>query len=300
MERFDHIAIIYNPLSSGNASVLAKRLANQVSRTAADIGVRKATLIPTKHMRHAVELAYDNALNFDRPLIVSVSGDGGYNEVINGAMNAKHISKHARPVVAVVGAGNANDHKRVMRSKPLINLIKHAEPRSFDLVHIEATAKDFKLERYAHSYIGLGITPEVAHDLNKNGKGFWKELRIVFHTFRRFQPFEILHDKRRLRLNNLIFANINEMAKIVKLDDKNTVHDDKFEVIALKHHNKLHMLFVLVKAAIVGFKGAPSYQTYRFQTTDAMPIQLDGEVEQLPAKCRVTVRSVPAAIDSLF
>lgn len=299
MPSFDHIAIIYNPNSTGNAAELTEKLRDQIDDHYDAIGTR-ATLTPTKHAKHAIELAKAVALKHKRPLIVSVSGDGGYNEVVNGAMQAKRSSKKARPVVAVVGAGNANDHRRVMRDDPLIELIRTANIRSFDLLHISAKAQGYSLSRYAHSYIGFGVTPQVGHELNKHGKSLFYEIMTILKTYRIYAPFEIERSGQRTLLDNLVFANINEMAKIIKLDDENTVHDGKFEVIELRHRSKLAMLGTLLRAAVVGFSDPPSYQSYSLKNLKALPIQLDGEIERLPKGCDITITSEPAAIDSLF
>lgn len=299
MNVFDHIAIIYNPNSTGNAPKMAEDLARQVDARPRSIGT-KAILTPTESAKHAITLAKNVSRQHKRPLIVSVSGDGGYNEIVNGAMQAKERSQQSAPVVAVVGAGNANDHRRVMRDKPIIDLITAGKPKSFDLLHIEAEAKNFSLSRYAHSYIGFGITPEVGNELNKREVNVWSEIAMILKTYRRYAPFRIERNGAQDTLDNLIFANINEMAKIIKLDDTNTVQDGHFEVIKLLHRSKIHMLGTLIKAAVVGFKKPPSYKTYSFTTIDALPIQLDGEIEKLPKNCRITVTSKHAAIDSLF
>ncbi|MEO5499236.1 MAG: diacylglycerol kinase family protein [Candidatus Saccharimonadales bacterium] len=299
MKTFDHIAIIYNPNSTGDAPQMAKELAHQVARNHKTIGV-KATLTPTKRAKHAIELSHNIAKKHTRPLIVSVSGDGGYNEIVNGAMQAKLEKKSCNPVVAVIGAGNANDHRRVMRDKPLIDLIKKGKPMSFDLLLIEAKAKSFHLSRYAHSYIGFGVTPDVGNELNKRTKSLWSEISIILYTYRKYAPFVIRRNNSEILLDNLVFANINEMAKFVKLDEENTVRDGKFEVIELKHRSKLHILGTLLRAALVGFKNPPSFQTYSLKTVDALPIQLDGEIEKLPKNSDITVKSIHRAIESLF
>lgn len=299
MPAFDHIAIIYNPNSTGDAPKLAKTLKGKIDRNRTSIGTM-ATLTPTKHAGHAIELAKKVALSYRRPLIVSVSGDGGYNEVINGAMQAKAHTKSARPVTAVVGAGNANDHRRVVRKDPLIDLIKRAEPKPIDLIRISAKATGFSLERYAHSYIGYGVTPQVGHELNKHGKSLYHEIKSVLKTYRTYAPFRIEHGGTERVLDNLVFANINEMAKFIKLDEKNTMHDDMFEVIELRHRSKLRMLGTLLRAAVVGFKNPPSYSRYELKSFDKLPIQLDGEVEWLPKDCTSVITSEHGAIDSLF
>lgn len=299
MNVFDHIAIIYNPKSTGDAPQMAKGLALQIAKNNKTIGI-KATLTPTQSAGHAIKLSHDIAVKYKRPLIVSVSGDGGYNEVVNGAMQAKIDKKSCNPVVAVIGAGNANDHRRVMRNEPLIELIKAGKPRSFDLLLIEAKAKNFSLSRYAHSYIGFGVTPDVGNELNKRTKSLWSEISMIAYTYRKYAPFVIKRNNSELLLDNLVFANINEMAKFVKLDEENTVRDGRFEVIELAHRSKLHMFGTLLKAGIVGFKNPPSFQTYSLKTIDALPIQLDGEIEKLPKNSDITVKSIHKGIESLF
>lgn len=300
MKVFDHIAIIYNPGSTGDAPKMAKDLYDSVNGHF-EIIQKKATLYPTKRAGDAIEIAHDVASKFARPLIVSVSGDGGYNEVINGVMAAKKLFPAQQPVVAVMAAGNANDHRRVMRDDtPLIRLIKRAEIKSMDLISMSAKAKDFDLKRYAHSYIGLGITPEVGHELNKQVKNRWNEAWLTFKTLNNFTPFTIERNGTSGLFDSIVFANINEMAKYVKLDTKNTVHDNKFEIVAVQHLGKLHTILALFVAVFHGFKNAPSYNTYSFTMPDKQLVQLDGEIVELPEKTSVSVKSHNNAIDSLF
>lgn len=295
MKSFDHIAIIYNPNSTGDAPKMAKNLASQIKKAG-----MKPTLTPTKRAGHAVDLAKNTALKYKRPLIISVSGDGGYNEVVNGAMKAKAAKKSVSAVVAVAGAGNANDHRRVMRSSPLINLIKRADPKPLDLIHIKATAKGFKLERYAHSYIGFGLTPEVGQKLNLHGKTTVDEVRLVIKTVTKLTPFTVVRDGKTRRSYSLVFANISEMAKLIKLDKRNTVHDNKFEVVEIRHNGKFWLLWELFVTLFKPKVSPQSFTTYTFKTTAAQPVQLDGEIEQLPSHCSITITSSADAIESLY
>lgn len=300
MKVFDHIAIVYNPKSTGDAPKMAKDLRDSINGHF-EIIQKKAVLYPTKRAGHAIELANEIAQKYARPLIVSVSGDGGYNEIINGVMAAKKLFPTQQPTVAIMAAGNANDHKRVMRAdKPLIRLIKKAEVKPFDLISLHATSKDFDLMRYAHSYIGFGITPEVGHALNSHGKNRWNEIWLTFKTLKNFTPFTVLRDGTTKQYDSLVFANINEMAKFVKLDSKNTVHDDQFEVVAVRHRGKLHTIVSIVTAIIHGFKHAPSYKTYSFKLPSKQLVQLDGEVTELPAETSVIIKSHHEVIHSLF
>jgi diacylglycerol kinase family enzyme len=295
MDSFSHIAIIFNPESTGDAPALAKKLARDLKER----GFRPK-LEPTNHAGHATEIACRISHAHERPLIISVSGDGGYNEVINGAMEAKNKSKKARPVVSVLGAGNANDHYRVMHDRPIVDLITEHSVRPLDLISISATTSKTSFSRYAHSYIGFGITPEVGDELNRHGKNFLSEMKLVIKTFMKFRPFEIIHDGQTRLCDSLVFANINEMAKFVKLDEKNTIHDGKFEVIEFAHRGKPALLTNMLRAAITGIKNPPSYSTYSFSISENLAVQSDGEIDQLPKGSFITITSHAKAIDSLF
>ncbi len=300
MKVFDHIAIVYNPKSTGDAPKLAKDLRDNINGHY-EIIQKKATLYPTQRAEHAIEIANEIAQKYARPLIVSVSGDGGYNEIINGVMAAKKLFPAQKPIVAIMAAGNANDHKRVMRSDtPLIRLIKKPDIKPFDLISLRAKAKDFEVFRYAHSYVGIGVTPEVGHALNQHGKSRWNEIWLTLKTLKDFTPFTVLRNGVSKQYDSLVFANINEMAKFVKLDTKNTVHDGKFEVVAVKHRGKLHMILAIISAALRGFQNPPSFKEFSFKLPSSQLVQLDGEIVELPVESTVTIKSHHAAIDSLF
>lgn len=287
---FDHIVAIYNPNSTNDAAGKAASF----QKSALKQGI-KVHLYETTHAGHASEIAAQITKKHKRPLIISVSGDGGYNEVINGVMQAKKRAA-GEPVVAIIAAGNANDHKRLTRGDtPLHSLIKKNRPKPLDLIHVKSN----NVDRYAHSYAGLGITPEVGVELNKQSLSFIKEIAIVLKTFRDFTPFSITVDGKRRRLGSLVFANIHGMAKVIKLSDKPTLHDGKFDVIRLGYPHKFGFLVSLVLMAIRPHH-SKSMSEYAFTTTTAQPIQLDGEIENLSNKSKVIVTSMPDAILSLY
>lgn len=297
---FDHIAIIFNPISTGNAPAMANSLSKKILASP-NISI-KPTLTPTKYAGHAIELAEHISLNYKHPLIISVSGDGGYNEVVNGAMKAKVASKTAAPVITIVGAGNANDHQRVMRDDDtsLLSLIQKAHVKSLDLLRITVKGKEFDLDRYAHSYIGFGITPQVAVELNKHQLNTFQEIRIVIRAFLRYKSFLVEYKGQKRRVDSLIFANINEMAKILKLNQERNTTDSLFEVIEFPHRNKAYLLYMMLLAAARGLRDQPQHKEYTFKTTSSRTVQLDGEVEKMPHQADVTIVCVPAGIDSLY
>lgn len=296
MEAFDDITIIYNPMSTGEAPQLAAKFQRSLEKDG-----YASSLTPTKYAGHAVKLARDLTTRHKRPLIISVSGDGGYNEVIRGAMEAKESKPSARPVCAVIAAGNANDHKRVTRGDTaLITLLRRGAIKPLDILQLRAEAPGFSLTSYAHSYIGFGMTPLVGKQLNRQGKGFIGELRALTTTLADFKPFPAVINGKRHLYNNILCGNINEMAKVIKLHQSVTLTDGKFEVIAMRHHSMPGMLFQAARAAIFGVQQSQTVSSFTIHLPEAEPVQQDGEITELPADCRVIITSRPSAIDSLY
>lgn len=283
---FDSVEIVFNPNSTGDAENLSHALAEQLAERAPDLRV---TLRPTERAGHGREIARDAARS-GRPLIVSVSGDGGYNDVVNGLMDAGTDTATS----AVLAAGNANDHRRVTREHPLADAITAGELSQLDLLRM--SIDDGREPRYAHSYIGLGITPTVALELEKGGKGSIREVISTIRSFSRFRPFEIETRGGLERFDSLIFANIREMAKFAQLSDTGRPDDGVFEVIVLRHTAKWRVLATAIKAAVRGLGPQPTSREYRFRTVDPMPVQIDGEVTELDRGVWVTVEIVPHAL----
>jgi diacylglycerol kinase (ATP) len=286
---FDRIVVIFNPHSTGDAPRLAEDLRADLAARVPDLPVRMS---PTEHAGHARDLARE-AAETGRPLIVSVSGDGGYNEVVDGVMQAGNPDA----VCAVKAAGNANDHRRTTAERPLVEAIAAGEIRRIDLLRLTIGDGTTARARFAHSYIGMGLTPVVAVDLEKGGKGSFKEIISVVRTFARFRPFTIrLEDGRRRSFDSLLFANIDEMAKYATLSEASRPDDGRFEVITLPHTAKWRILGVAIRAATRGLGPQPTAERYAFTTLKPIPLQLDGELLTLDADTPVRVEIAPRAL----
>ena len=290
MASFDRAVLNFNPHSSGKAREKAQELRDELSARLPDLLVE---LVPTQHAGHAREIARDAAAT-GRPLVVSVSGDGGYNEVVDGAMR----SGNASAVCAVLAAGNANDHRRTTRERPLADAIVTGKVSRLDMLQLTVDGES----SYAHSYIGLGLTPAVAVDLEKSGKGSIRELVTTVRAFAQFRPFEIERpDRTRERFDSIIFANIHQMAKVATLsEDDGRPDDGAFEVITMRHTAKWKLLGTALKASTRGLGPQPSATEYAFTTVKAMPIQIDGEVLNLDARAQVRIDIAPKALRTVL
>jgi diacylglycerol kinase family enzyme len=288
------VVLIFNPQSTGQAQERAEELRRDLARRAPTLTV---DLQATEHAGHATELSREAAAA-GRPLVVSVSGDGGYNEVVNGVMQADNPDA----ATAVLAAGNANDHRRATEEQPLAEAIAAGAVSRIDLLRLTTGGAAEHDVRYAHSYIGLGLTPVVAVDLEKGNKGSLREMVTAVRSFARFRPFEIeVPDGTRQRFDSLVFANITQMAKVATLADNQGRPDDgRFEVITLKHTAKWRILATAVKASTVGLGKQPSVRTYTFTTVTPLPVQLDGELMDLPAGATVRVDSASQALHTVL
>ena len=290
---FDRVVVIFNPNSTGKAAELADELRAGLGERLPGLPV---TMSPTQRAGHGRDLAREAAGGGGRPLIVSVSGDGGYNEVVDGVMQAGNDDA----VCAVMAAGNANDHRRTIRERPLVEAVVAGDVRRIDLLRLTVGTGPDARSHYAHSYIGVGLTPVVAVDLEKGGKGSFREIVSVVRTFARFRPFSIeLEDGSRRRIDSLVFANISQMAKYATLSETGRPDDGRFEVITLPHTAKWRILGVALRAAITGLGPQPSATHYGFTTLKPTPVQLDGEVLAVEAGTTVCVEVAPRALATI-
>jgi diacylglycerol kinase (ATP) len=291
--KYSSINIICNPNSTGDSEAMARELKRLLGKKLDGIPIE---LTPTKHAGHAEEIAYGIASKQKSPLIVSSSGDGGYHEVVNGVMRADNASA----VCAVLPVGNANDHSRTIQDAPLWEAIVAGKVSTLDLLKVTTGSGAKKITRYAHSYVGLGLTPVVATELNKHTLNAFREAMIVVKTFIKYRPFKIQHKGSILKLDSLLFANINQMAKILTVAPTNKPNDGKFEIVSFPAGNKLQLIKRLATAAVSNLDRVYTADNYTFTVIKKMPIQMDGEVTTLPAGCNVDIGSAHRALNTVI
>jgi diacylglycerol kinase family enzyme len=253
------------------------------------------TFQPTRYPGHARELAHA-AAGSGRPLIIAVSGDGVYNEVVNGIMDVDG----SRAVSAVAAAGNANDHRRSTRRMPLVAAILDGRARHLDLLRLTVRTRGAWWSRYAHSYVGLGLTPLMAIGLNNDMKGTVMELISVMRTFNRLEPVEISTAAgERALFDSLVFANVARMAKYGRVSNSGRPDDGLFEVVSCPHRGRWRIALMVLRAATVGLGKQPRISHCEFVTTKATPLQIDGEVIHLDANSQVIIDCVFHALTTV-
>ena len=282
MSDFEQVFIIFNPNSTGDSKTIAKDFRKAIKAFQPSLKVK---LCETTHAGHAEELGYQLSKKFPSCLLVSVSGDGGYHELINGAMSAVDEGA-AEPICTVLPGGNANDHYSFVSKRSLLEAIEANGLTRLDLLKVVSTKT-----RYAHSYVGLGLTPRVALELNKHDLTLVKEMWLSLRTFWRLKPFRIIQADKTYRLDSLIMANIGVMAKHLTLDDNSSPRDGKFEVLRWSHSHKLRLVIQILRSAVGAVDSPRSVEQFEFITVSNILMQLDGEIEKLKAGQKVLVTS---------
>lgn len=288
---FDRVVLIFNPTRAG----MAARIDSLQEELATNLPGLQVVLLPTEFAGHARDLAR-SAAGSGEPLIVSVSGDGGYNEVVNGVMDVPA----SKAVCTVLPAGNANDHHRSMQVRPLTEAISEGSVRRIDLLRVTFRGMHREQVRYAHSYVGFGLTPLMAIGIEKGGKGKVLELISVARTLSGLRPFELVRaDGATAKFDSLILANVSRMAKYGTVSESHSPDDGRFEVVTLPHAGLMRMALMTLRAVTLGLGHQPSVSSYAFTTRDAVPCQIDGEVVYVQAGTHVLVESAKGALSTI-
>ncbi len=288
---YSTVAIIYNPNSTGSSESMAKEFAAELQRA---IPEQSIDLIATEYAGHAEKLAYDIATSSNRPLIISSSGDGGYHEVINGAMQAQ--AEGAHPTTSLLPAGNANDHYRNLHDTDLIEQIISGKTTAIDLLKLSSQSDGEPIERYAHSYIGFGLTPLVGKELNKVKLSLFIEFFVVARALFTIKPVRLKIGPKARSYESVIFSNVDEMSKYLKISQPSSVHDGKFEVTIFKRRNKLRLIMTLLKASLQGVQEDQQVSEFTLSTVRSTLVQADGEIIRLDAKATVAITVAAGAL----
>ena len=276
------IIILYNPISTGpslqNAESLSASL-QETGVTQSTIDVRK-----TDYAGHAEEIARSVASDTNT-VIISSSGDGGYHEIINGVL---HSDKHGA-ATSLLPSGNANDHYNALKSSELLEKIASFETTAIDVLQIDAVIDGKPWRRFAHSYAGIGVTPQIGQKLTEAKLNPITEIILVVKNLFRVSPVKIAINGQTHRYTSLVFSNISRMSKVLNLSDQASVTDGKFEITGSESSSVLSLLRHLFAASLMGLKDVRQEEVFQFRTLRPFAMQLDGEVYPLPSNTDVTI-----------
>lgn len=291
------VVIIYNPVSTGPGKRMALKFQRQLKKKLPQIRV---DIIPTEYALHAIELAEKHG--GANVLLLAASGDGGYNELINGAIKV-HEKTGIMPVCGVLPAGHANDHFRTLgdNEDKLLENIHNGKVRAVDLLKAEYTnEKGMQEVRYAHSYIGLGISSYVVKELNARDLNNINDKIITAKSLSKFKPIKIKRRGRIKEIDSLIFTNTGKMARWLTLSEKSRIDDGLFEVQLTPYKSPVYRVKQLIR--MVQAKPPKGLQTssYSFEVDENTLMQLDGEVVALRAGSEVKITSAEQALTTIL
>lgn len=284
------ITVLYNPNSTGDSKAYAQKFRDAFVQ-ADGKKAHKITLLATKHAGHAEEIAAEYAAKTQPHILISSSGDGGYHELINGAL----AQKSSKLIVGLLPAGNANDHYNALDTttdETVQNILANT-PKTVDVLRISAKIGGKSWVRYAHSYAGIGVVAKAAKDITKERPNLITEKWLVAKSLLSFRYVKIHENGKNRRYSSLIFSNVRVMSKALTLAGNASLTDGKFEINRIRFRSKLRLLTYLLTAATVGLTPSKTATKARFTTTKPTAIQLDGEVVTIDARCNVTIEIMP-------
>lgn len=289
--KFHTAVVIFNPNSTGNSESNAREFADRLKKADKKISVN---VIATEYAGHAEKIAAEHAAS-DKTVIVSSSGDGGYNEVVNGVLLA-----NGRCVIAVLPSGNANDHYHALASDDFVKNIIKGKTRTIEAIKMQSRVDGKPWTRYAHSYVGFGITPKIGKELTiRKLNAFNEKWHTVYHLMR-FKHVDISREKVVNRYSSLVFSTIGRMSKIIRLDESADHADGKMEVYETLYRSPWQLLGTLLHASLKGLTKNERVTDYQLKTIDKTMVQLDGEVFTMDADSNVKLTCVQGAITTVL
>lgn len=278
------VYIIYNPNSTGNGKQLAEKLRDEL---ASQPKSPEFKLLKTAYAGHAAEYAKQYA--GPDTMLISSSGDGGFNELVNGVLE----SDQPDTIVGVLPGGNANDHYESRKKDHLVERIIAGKYDESDVLRVSYGDKI----TYAHSYVGFGLTADIGRVLTKTDLNPVNEKFIVARGLLRRTPLKILVDGQPRRYDSLVFAVSQKMSKVIHTGERPA---GEFAIIRSPHRSLWSLISSLVRRSVIEPDDTPTASQYKFTTTRVASMQRDGETSQIPARTVVTIECLSGALREII
>jgi diacylglycerol kinase (ATP) len=291
--------VIVNPVSrGGKAQQEGMWLLNKLKRLDVDYEA-----LFTERAGHAEEMVQKWAEDFD--VVVSVSGDGTANEIINGIMRAPAADLK----LAMFPAGTADDfasnmgYDRKDKEKALKTILGQTY-RTIDLIRYD--------DRYAAVSFGLGIDSEIADGAYK-----WKKFRIpaYFYSglkkcfFNRRKRYHVRFDYEGQTFDDWvlisILCNAPLFGRYIKINPEAKMNDGLLGLTIGREMPNVYGLLLFAFACMGGrhgFSRKVSFHQVRQMRVECKTdtyAQIDGEVYKFDAGRVINLSVVPQALKVL-
>jgi diacylglycerol kinase family enzyme len=194
----------------------------------------------------------------------------------------------------VLPSGNANDHGRTMHDLPLAKLILKQKTAALDVLCVDIKHRDGTKERYyAHSYAGIGLTPGVAHHLERARHVRIPQTLVVLKAVSKHRPTKLKVRGKVHKYDSVVCSIIPEMGKLFTLYDKAQPDDGKFEIMVIRHGSRLRLYRRMFEGIVWQLGGRSREKAFRFTTVYRIRMQMDGELISLPSGADVTISICP-------
>ena len=291
--------VIVNPVSrGGKAQEEGIWLLNRLKKAGVDY-----EFLFTERAGHAEEMVVKWAEDFD--VVVSVSGDGTTNEIINGIMKVPS----AELKLAMFPAGTADDfacnmgYDRKDKEQALRTILGDS-CRTIDLIHYD--------DRYAAVTWGLGVDSEIADGAYK-----WKKFRIpaYFYSglrkcfFEERKKYQVRFDYEGQIFEGpvliSILCNAPVFGRYIRINPNAKMNDGLLDLTVGREMPNLYGLVLFGCACLGGRHGFSSLVSYhqvremRVECKSDTYAQIDGEVFRFDAGKVINLSMVPQALKVL-
>jgi diacylglycerol kinase (ATP) len=291
--------VIVNPVSrGGKAQEEGIWLLNRLKRSGVDYEA-----LFTERAGHAEEMVIKWAEDFD--VVISVSGDGTANEIINGIMRVPSADLK----LAMFPAGTADDFATNMGydrkdKEQALRAILDGSFRTIDLIRYD--------DRYAAVSFGLGVDSEIAEGAYK-----WKRFRIpaYFYSglkkcfFEERKRYHVRFDYEGQTFDDWvlisILCNAPRFGRYIKIHPEAKMNDG---ILGLTIGREMPNLYGLVLFGFAcmggrhGFSRKVSYHQVRDMRIECKSVsyaQIDGEVYRFDAGRIINLSVLPQALKVL-
>ena len=296
--------IIANP-NAGHGK--GERAIPEIERGLAQLGL-EFNLIRTEGVGHAIQLANQAALaGYD--VIVAAGGDGTVNEVLNGLMEARSVSK-SRPALGVLCAGRGNDFA------PCINIpselpaafqvLKEDHRRRIDIGRVRGGK--FPQGRYFANNVGVGFdaigTIEVAKLPEWGMVSFLIAILKTIFLYYKGPTVQLDYDEQTLTTSTMMLLTMNgkRMGTGFKMAPDSKPDDGLFDLVIVRQVSRAR-IFSLIPHFIKGTQATqPEIRTLRASKVAItalegnLPAQSDGEIICVDGK-RLDIELLPLQIE---
>ncbi len=299
--------LVVNPRSAGGQT--GKRwaeLSAQVSKTLGTFGheFTAGAMDAARIARKAIEDGYE--------CIVAVGGDGTINEVVNGFFHEGR-ALNSQAALGVIPRGTGGDFRRAfgweLDLESALTRLATDKTEPFDVGLVEYISHQGQPEqRYFANIASLGVSAEIAHEVNRRSKALGGTLSFVWGTVKGMFGFQSptvslrsdSGEKQVLPINMVAVANGRYYGSGMCVAPNALTHDGLFDITIWTGYSLKDFIFRskgIYNGDHITWKGTRILQCRSFEAEAVdgreVLIEVDGEV---PGRLPVKMTILPAAI----